>query len=130
MRVCSYCGRENDDVFSACSGCGTGFPDINDRTVPAEPRPKIVCPVCGAHDGYKTSIALRGSFSWVAFMLGGLIAALFHYFGRQQRVQCNACGTFFSIRTVLSKMSLAVFWLLVVPTVIVLVLIVLGILLK
>jgi len=63
-------------------------------------------------------------------MLGGLIAVFFHNFGRARRVQCNACGTFFGMRTTLSKMSIAVFWLLIAPTIIVLMWIILSILLK
>jgi len=63
-------------------------------------------------------------------MLGGFIAVFFHNLGRQQRVQCNACGNFFGMRTALSKVSYVFFWLLIAPTIIVIVWIIMSILLK
>src|SRR6266581_4186982 len=122
MKVCHYCGRENDATLATCRECGTTLPDIEGVVPRAQPKRAIVCPACGAHDDYKTGVALRGSFSWVVFLLGGFIAVLFHNASRQRRVQCNACGAFFGIRTPLSKGSLFIFWLLIAPTIIVLVL--------
>ena len=87
---------------------------------PAEPKPAVVCPACGAQDDYKTAIALRGSFNWIVFFLGGFIAVMFHNASRRRRVRCNACGEFFGIRTALSKASLLILWLLIAPTLIVL----------
>jgi hypothetical protein len=120
MKRCSYCGRENDDALAICQDCGTSLPDTECTAAPAQPKPAVVCPACGAHDDFKTGIALRGSFSWLVFFLGGFIAVMFHNASRQRRVQCNACGGFFGIRTPLSKVSLAIFWLLIAPTIIVL----------
>jgi hypothetical protein len=120
MKVCSYCGRENDGMLTACRGCGVILPDTEGSAAPAKSKPAVVCPACGACDDYKAGIALRGSFSWLVFFLGGLIAIVFHNASRQRRVQCNACGAFFGIRTPLSMVSLVVFWLLIAPTIIVL----------
>src|SRR5262245_14357153 len=126
MKVCSYCGRENDAVLTACRECGTNLPNIETSVAPAQPRPAVVCPTCGACDDYKAAIAFRGSFSWLVFFLGGFIAVLFHNASRRRRVQCNACGAFFGIGTPISKLSLIVFWLLIAPTIIVLVFVLLS----
>jgi chromate transport protein ChrA len=106
------------------------LPDIENSISIVQTAPKVVCPTCGAHDGYKTGITLGGSFSWVAFLLGGFIAVFFRNFSRQRRVQCNACGTFFGIRTPLSKLSLVAYWLLIGPTIVLLLFVLLGLLLK
>lgn len=120
MKRCSYCGRENDAALATCQDCGTNLPDTESTAVAAQPKPAVVCPACGAHDDFKTGLALRGSFSWLVFFVSGFIAVMFHNASRRRRVQCNACGGFFDIRTPLSKVSLAVFWLLIAPTIIVL----------
>ena len=120
MKVCPYCGRENDAILATCRECGTSLPDTEGAVAPVQPKPTVVCPACGAQDDYKTGVALRGSFSWLVFFLGGFIAVLFHNASRQRRVQCNACGEFFDIRTALSNTSLVLFWLLIAPTIIVL----------
>jgi len=122
MKLCSYCGRENDIAVTNCRECGTGLPETNSGAAPAQPKPKVVCPACGAHDNYKNCIALRGSFSWLVFFLGGFFAVLFHNASRERRVQCNACSALFGIRTPLSKLSLVILWLLILPTIIVLLL--------
>jgi DNA-directed RNA polymerase subunit RPC12/RpoP len=120
MRICSYCGRENEAALEACSQCGTPLTGT-DESVPSGPaKPKVACPACGAPDNYRTGIALRGSFSWLIFFLGGFLAVLFRNASRQRRVQCNVCGVLFGIRTPLSKVSLVIFWLLMAPTIIVL----------
>jgi hypothetical protein len=119
MKRCSYCGRENDAARSACQECGTRLPDTESSVASAVPQSAVVCPVCGAHD-YKAALALRGSFNWLVFFLGGFIAVIFHNASRQRRMQCNACGEFFDIRTALSKTSLIVLWLLIAPTIIIL----------
>jgi hypothetical protein len=64
---------------------------------------------------------LRGSFSWLVFFAGGLLAVLFRNAGRRRRVRCNKCETVFNVRTPLSKVSLVIFWLLVGPTVVALI---------
>src|SRR5258708_7166621 len=119
MKVCSYCGQENDAALTACRECGTSLPDSNGIVPVVQPMPAVVCPACGARNDWKAGMDLRGSFSWFVFFLGGFIAVLFHNASRQRRVQCNACGAFFDIRTPLSKLSLVIFWLLIAPTIIV-----------
>jgi hypothetical protein len=79
-----------------------------------------VCPNCGAHAGYTTALRFGGRFNWLVFFLGGLLAVLVHNASRKERVQCNACGAFFGIRTPHSKVAL------VVPTIMVLIVILLG----
>jgi hypothetical protein len=117
MKVCSYCGRENDAGRTVCQECGVSLPGT-EGTGGAPPKPVIACPACGVQNNYKASIALRGSFSWLIFFLGGLLAILFHNASRQRRFQCNACGAFFGVRTPLSKLWLFVLWLLIAPTII------------
>ena len=78
----------------------------------------MACPACGVPDGCQPAAELRGSFSLLAFLAGGLFAVLFHNASRPRKMQCNKCGSFFSIRTPFSKVSRAIFWLLVAPTVI------------
>src|SRR6266498_3044419 len=127
MKACSYCGRENDASLTTCRECGTSLPDTEASVVTVQPTQAAgVCPTCGVRDDYKAGIALRGSFSWFIFFLGGFIAVLFHNASRQRRVQCNACGAFFGIRTPLSKLSLFIFWLLIAPTIVVLVFVLLS----
>ena len=69
---------------------------------------------------------MRGSFSWVVFVLGGFIAVLFHNASRERRVQCNPCRAIFGIRSPLSKVSVVIFWLLIIPGIITLILVLLG----
>jgi len=130
MKICSYCGRENETVMTACQECGTTLPSSAvmpaPALAPATPKPRVVCPACGAHDNYRDGIQLRGSFSWFVFFLGGIIAVLFRNAGQERRVQCNACGKPFGIRTPVSKGSLVVFWLLIAPTIIILILLLIG----
>ena len=126
MTVCSYCGRENDAALTHCHECGTDLSVPKVISPPVPPKPKVLCPTCGAPDNYQDCIALRGSFSWVVFFLGGFIAVLFRNAGRERRVQCNACSAIFGIRSLLSKLSLVIFWLLILPGIIALVLVLFG----
>lgn len=130
MKKCSYCGKEYPDDTVVCAV------DQNPLTAGVTERDNLVssrqsakqttaCPACGALDGYKPTIELRGSFSLVAFLAGGLLAVLFRNAGRPKRVQCNKCGALFNIRTPSSKVSLVIFWLLVAPTVILIIILLL-----
>ncbi|MDB6035109.1 MAG: Double zinc ribbon, partial [Verrucomicrobiales bacterium] len=89
MKVCSYCGRENDLELAGCGECGTVLPESESVPVEVKPAPKVVCPACGAPDNYKAGMALHGSFSWAALFLGGFLAVFFHNASREKRVQCN-----------------------------------------
>src|SRR5687767_9129713 len=122
MKVCSYCGRENDDSLSNCKECGTELdlpasPSSSPR--PSTKRP-IICPGCGTADSYKPAVELRKSFSWLALLAGGLLAVMFRNFGKERRVQCNECATLFGISTPFSKAARVMFWLLVSPAILVL----------
>lgn len=119
MKTCSYCGHENESNLAHCEQCCTELQDAG-AVILSTPKPVVVCPACGVADNYKAAIALRGSFNWAVYFLGGFLGVIFHNASHQKRVQCNACGEFFGIRSPMSKISLVIFWLLVAPSVLVL----------
>ena len=92
--------------------------------------PRVLCPACGAADDYTSTVELRPSFSWAAFLAGGIFAVLFRNASRRRKVRCNQCEALFDIRTPLSKVSLIVFWLLVGPTIVVLVILLVALLIR
>jgi len=125
VKKCPYCGQEYPDDADVCAIDQTPLIASVSRSdnlagpgLPA--KPTVACPACGGLDGYKPALELRSFFSLTAFLAGGLLAVIFLNAGRRKRVRCNKCGALFSIRTPLSRVSLAVFWLLVAPTIIVL----------
>lgn len=122
MRVCSYCGRENDDSLTNCKECGTelDLPASSSNAPNPAARKPIICPKCGAADSFKPAVELRTSFSPLAFLAGGLLAVAFRNCGQERRVQCTECETLFGIRTPFSKAAKVIFWLLVSPTILVL----------
>ena len=126
MKFCSYCGRENEANTVTCVGCGTEFPDGKDPVNGSNPQPRMVCPACGASDNYKAALALHGSFNWAVYFFGGFLAVLFQNASREKRVQCNGCGEFFGVRSRMSKVSLVLFWLLVAPTLLILLFVLLS----
>ncbi len=113
MKVCAHCGRENDPASAICVGCGTELAAAGGAARSATAPPRIVCPHCGAPDDSKPAMALRGSFSWLFFLLGGILAVVLRNAGRARRVHCNSCGAFFSVRTPMSRVSIVLLWLLV-----------------
>lgn len=119
MKVCDYCGRENEEGLLACADCGTSL-----ATEPIQA--KFHCPKCGAADDFKPTVELRRSFTWWVFLTGGLEAIVFRNAGREKSVACNQCGTLFKIRTPLSRLSRVIFWLLVLPGIALLVILVLS----
>ena len=102
--------------------------DIQPGAASAPHLVRFGCPVCGAADDYTPTIELRGSFSWTVFFAGGLLAVLFRNAGRRKKVRCNKCDAIFNIRTPLSKVSLVIFWLLICPTIITLIIFFLSLL--
>jgi len=86
-KACPYGGRENDPARGACRECGTVLNEALDPEPPAARKPRPVCPECGAGGDFKPAVELRGSFSLLAFLAGGLIAVLFRNAGRERRVQ-------------------------------------------
>jgi hypothetical protein len=133
MKKCSYCGREYTDDAVVCTvdqnplTAGVAEDDnVANSRQPA--KPTTPCPACGALDDYKPAVELRGSFSLLVFLAGGLLAVFFHNAGRPKRVQCNKCGALFNIRTPLTNVSSVIFWLLVAPTIIVLLILLVALL--
>jgi len=123
MKSCPYCGAQYADDASVCAVDGHPL----DRSA-AAPRasggtaaPGVRCPACGAADGCSSAVELRGSFSWLVFFAGGIPAVLFRNAGRQRKVRCNRCEALFYIRPLLSKVSLVIFWLLICPMMITLI---------
>jgi hypothetical protein len=120
MNQCPYCGKEYPNDAVVCphdqSPLVAGVSGPDSPTSPGQPaKPTTVCPACGALDDYKPAVELSGSFSLLVFLVGGLFAVLFHNAGRHRRVQCNKCGALFNLRTPVSRVSRVIFWLLVAP---------------
>lgn len=126
MSKCSYCGRENDDAAITCIGCHTPLKESITQSAPTARRSTVICPKCGAPDSYTQAIELRSSFNLGVFLLGGIWAVIFRNAGRPKRVRCRQCEQVFSIRTPASRVSLAVFWLLVAPGILVIAILLLA----
>jgi uncharacterized Zn-finger protein len=123
MKSCPYCGAHYGDDAVACAADGYplgNLPDSQEKSGEVATT-KVRCPNCGATDDYVPAVDLRGSFSWLVFFAGGLLAVLFRNTGRQRRVRCNQCDALFSVRAPLSTLSRVIFWLLVCPTIIALI---------
>jgi hypothetical protein len=116
MKKCSYCGQENNDAAVACSGCGSPITEGGASPVSAQPS-KVSCPKCGTVDNYRPALGLRSSFSLGTFLLGGIWAVIFQNAGRPKRVMCGHCETLFDIQTPGSRLSKAIFWLLISPVI-------------
>jgi hypothetical protein len=78
---------------------------------------QATCPTCGAMDDFSFTVEPRGSFSLLAFLGGGLPAVIFRNMGRGRRVRCNKCEARFYVRSPFSKVARVCFWLLVAPTI-------------
>jgi len=117
MKACSYCGKQYPDEAIVCSIDGQSL----DGPTESRQATGVLCPACGASDGYTPTVELRGSFSVPVFLAGGLLAVLFRNAGRSRRVRCNKCEAVFSVRTPLSKVSLVIFCLLICPTIVALI---------
>jgi uncharacterized membrane protein YvbJ len=122
MKSCSYCGKQYPDDFVTCpiDGTSLGNSDGMNQKIKISAQ-KRTCPACGAVEDYSSAIELRSSFSWPIFFVGGLLAVMFRNAGREKRVRCNKCEQLFNIRTPISKLSRAVFWILVCPAILTLI---------
>lgn len=130
MKSCPYCGAQypNDAVACAVDGNQLSAPVQTQQEANDKSAARVRCPACGAADDYSATMELRGSFSWLAFLAGGIFAVLFRNAGRPRKVRCNKCEAIFDIRTPFTKISLVVLWLLVCPTIIVLIVLVVALL--
>ena len=130
MKSCPYCGAHYGDEVVACAADGYPLDRPRESWMGSSgaAAPRVRCPACGAADDYAPTVELRGSFSWLVFFAGGLLAVLFRNAGRQRRVRCNKCEALFDVRTPLSKLSLVIFWLLICPTIIALIVCVVALL--
>jgi len=120
MKMCSYCGKKYPDDAIVCAVDQNPLDEqVAEADSPAgtphPAKPMTHCPACGALDGYKRVVELRGSFNLVVFLIGGLFAVFFRTAGRPRRVQCNKCGAIFDIHTPSTKVSRVIFWLLIAP---------------
>ena len=66
-------------------------------------------------------VELRGSFSWLIFLAGGILAVICRNAGRRKKVRCSNCEALFDIRTPLSIVARVFFWLFLAPAIITLV---------
>ena len=120
MRTCSYCGKQYPDDAVVCAIDQQPLAELAELPAGVA-SPRVTCPQCGAADDFTPVIDSRGSFSLFAFFFGGLIAVLFRNAGKSRPVRCNKCEARFYVSTPLSKISRVIFWLLVAPTIIVLI---------
>jgi hypothetical protein len=123
MKSCAYCGAQYPDETVVCPLDGHPLSATVESHAPGVQLrpPKVLCPACGAPDDYKPAIELRRSFGWAALIAGGLPGLFLWNAGRPKRVRCNKCEATFDIRTPLSKISLVIFWILVGPAIILLI---------
>jgi len=123
MKPCPYCGAQyaDDVVVCAIDGHPLDGPSGAREEFGGTAVPRVRCPACGAEDDYAATVQLRSSFSWGVFLAGGILAVLFRNAGRRKKVRCNKCEALFEIRTPLSRVSLVLFWLLICPTIVALI---------
>src|ERR1700690_1197853 len=122
MKTCPYCGKEYPDDIAVCTADQTRLIAETSKDAHPVPPPLSVkltaaCPTCGASD-YKPALEFRSSFSLPVFLTGGLLAVFFHNASHARRLQCNRCGTLFSISTRASRFFRFIFWLSVTPAII------------
>jgi hypothetical protein len=120
MKICPYCGKQYPDEATVCPTDQQPLASSTESQKEARSIAPtgVACPACGATDDYKPAIELRGSFSLPVFLAGGILAILFRNAGRGRKVSCNKCAAQFYIRSPLSKISRVIFWLLVGPTIV------------
>jgi hypothetical protein len=120
MKACSYCGKQYPDDVEVCALDQQPLKGLAESPAGVA-SPKVTCPQCGAADDFTPVLEVRSSFSLPAFLFGGLIAVLFRNAGRSRRVRCNKCEARFYVSSPLSKISRVIFWLLVTPSIVILI---------
>ena len=130
MKPCPYCGAQyaDDAVVCATDGHRLDSPAEALQEPSGTASSRVRCPACGAADDYAPTVELRSSFSWLVFFAGGILAVLFRNAGRRRKVRCNKCEALFDIRTPLSRVSLVIFWLLICPTIVALIVLLVAVL--
>jgi hypothetical protein len=119
MKTCSYCGKQYPEDAEICAVDQQPLGRLAEApTIVASG--KVTCPQCGAVDDFSQAIEFRNSFSLPVFLLGGLMAVIFRNAGRPRRLKCNKCETRFYVSSPLSKASRVIFWLLIIPSILVL----------
>lgn len=118
MKSCQYCGAQySDDVVTCAADEFSLDPSPREEASATGSAPiGIRCPACGAQD-CAPAVELRDSFSLPVILAGGILALLFRNAGRRRKLRCNKCGELFEICTPLSKVSVALFRLLICPTI-------------
>lgn len=132
MKRCQYCGAQYSDEVVTCVSDGHPLDGSEESLEGARhiPAPRVHCPACGAADDYTLTVALKSSWSWLAFLAGGIPAILFRNAGRRRRARCNKCNELFYLRTPVSKFSLTLFWLLIGSTIFGLISLLIGLLVE
>jgi hypothetical protein len=82
-----------------------------------KPPGAVACPSCGALESVKPKVEFRSSFSLPVFLLGGIFAVIFRNAGRGKKMRCHNCGTIFTVRSAMGKVSRVIYWVLVAPSV-------------
>ena len=120
MKFCRYCGARYPEDAITCPIDGNALDDSRKAHIsPTKATSRRAsCPACGTAGDYTPVVQLRSSFSWIAFLAGGLFAVIFRNAGRPKRVRCNKCQGIFEVRTPLSKVFLIIFWLLISPAIV------------
>ena len=125
MKICSYCGKQYPDDRVVCpldQQPLTDAAEVAPRVAPVVMLRGSVCPQCGEAEDFTHVMDFGGSFSLPAFLLGGLIGVMLRNAGKARAVCCNKCQTRFYLSTPFSKISRMMFWFLVTPTIIFLIL--------
>jgi hypothetical protein len=120
MKSCPYCGGQYADEVAVCP---VDQYELTDTTKSKNEggNSRVTCPACGVADDFTFTVEPRGSFSLPAFLAGGILAVIFRNFAHGRRVRCNKCEARFYYRSPLSKVSRVIFWILVTPAIITLI---------
>lgn len=116
MKICRYCGKEFPPETEVCPFDRHPLEGLREGAIQTRASPpRVVCPKCGAAGDFSDVVGTHASFSWPAFLAGGIFAVLFLNAGRMKRVRCNRCEARFYIRRPYTTVSRLIFWILVAP---------------
>lgn len=121
MKTCPYCGKRYPDTASVCELDQQPLKGESPRR--ANPRAlEGTCPACGVADDFYHVVEPRSAFNLLVYLAGGVPALIFWNAAKSRRVHCHHCGAGFNIRSTLARFCGIIFWLLVAPTIIALIL--------